>query len=123
MLCGGLADFLMRRAGRPEKAGPDQLMDLGQPAALESDDPPTHARWGRRQMPAPAEEEAIQFRIERALANSLSREGSDIHVEVRGGKAVLRGAVGSWGEEAEAERIAFDMPGIQEVENRLEVAR
>lgn len=59
--------------------------------------------------------------IEEALTH-LPEYGRDrIHVEVRGPKVVLKGTVGSWIDEAEAERIAFDAPGIQEVENRLEI--
>lgn len=59
--------------------------------------------------------------IERALTK-LPEYGRDrIHVEVRGPKVVLKGTVGSWIDESEAERIAFDAPGIQEVENQLEI--
>lgn len=59
--------------------------------------------------------------IEKSLT-SLPEYGRDrIYVEVRGPKVVLKGTVGSWIDEAEAERIAFDAPGVQEVENRLEI--
>ena len=59
--------------------------------------------------------------IEEALTTLPEYRRDRIHVEVRGPKVVLKGTVGSWIDEAEAERIAFDAPGIQEVENRLEI--
>lgn len=60
-------------------------------------------------------------RVERALAAFTKRDAGNIRIEVRNGKVVLRGKVHSWADEAEAERIAFDVPGIQEVDNRLQV--
>jgi len=63
---------------------------------------------------------ATRKHIEDALARLTNRE--HIQVQVRDQKVILRGRVHSWEEEAEAERIAFDMPGIQEVDNRIEVA-
>lgn len=60
-------------------------------------------------------------RIEAALSRLPDAEADHIRVEVRDGKVVLKGKVHSWAEEAAAERIAFDMPGIQHVENWLEV--
>ena len=59
--------------------------------------------------------------IEEALTKLPEYGRDQIRVEVRGPKVVLKGTVGSWIDEAEAERIAFDVPGIQEVDNRLEV--
>lgn len=59
--------------------------------------------------------------IQAALARFSDRDFDKIRVEVREGKVVLKGKVHSWIDEAEAERIAFDMPGIQEVDNRLQV--
>jgi len=60
-------------------------------------------------------------RVERALAPFVSRDCGDIRVEVRCRKVILKGKVHTWVDEAEAERIAFDVPGIQEVDNRLQV--
>ena len=59
--------------------------------------------------------------IEKALTTLPEYRRDRIRVEVRGPKVVLKGTVGSWIDEAEAERIAFDAPGIQEVENRLQI--
>ena len=66
--------------------------------------------------------ESIRQRIREGLARLESDDDGDIQVEVRNTKVVLKGKVHSWEDEAEAERIAFDMPGIQEVDNRIEVA-
>jgi hypothetical protein len=65
--------------------------------------------------------EVTRQRIEAAIWRFADDDAADIHVEVRNQKVVLKGSVHSWRDEAEAERIAFDMPGIQEVDNRLEV--
>lgn len=65
--------------------------------------------------------DAIRQRIRAGLAR-LEADGGQVQVEVRNSKVVLKGTVHSWAGEAEAERIAFDMPGIQEVDNRIEVA-
>ena len=65
--------------------------------------------------------QAIRQRIQEGLARLETDKGGHIQVEVRNNKVVLKGKVHSWEGEAEAERIAFDMPGIQEVDNRIEV--
>lgn len=120
----GFARLLVRRATRPGVGEPEK-MDLGGPPARAGDwnDPPTGARWGTRQTPVSSKAEATQLCIERALAGFLPDDSADIHVEVRGGKVVLTGTVHSWLDEAEAERIAFDIPDIQQVENWLEVVQ
>ena len=64
---------------------------------------------------------ATRERIEAALSRLPDSVSDRIRVEVRDGKVVLRGKVRSWAEEAKAEQISFDMPGIQQVENWLEV--
>lgn len=120
----GLARLLVRRATRPSVGEPAK-MDLGGPPTRAGDwnDPPTGARWGTRQTPVPSKAAATEVRIQRALAGFLPDDSADIHVEVRGAKVVLTGTVHSWHDEAEAERIAFDIPDIQQVENRLEVVQ
>lgn len=60
-------------------------------------------------------------RIEEGLSRIADWRSGEIRVEVHDRKVVLKGKVRSWAQEAEAERIAFDMPGIQEVDNRLQV--
>jgi osmotically-inducible protein OsmY len=45
----------------------------------------------------------------------------DIHVDVKNSKVILSGIVRAWIEKAEAEEAVKGMPGVTEVENRLEV--
>lgn len=66
---------------------------------------------------------ATQQRIEAALSRFPEADAANIRVEVRNHKVVLKGIAHSWSEEAEAERIAFDMPGIEEVDNQLVVPK
>jgi hypothetical protein len=66
---------------------------------------------------------STQARIEAAISRLPDPSAANIRVEVRDHTVVLKGVVNSWAEEAEAERIAFDMPGIDEVDNQLVVPK
>jgi osmotically-inducible protein OsmY len=57
--------------------------------------------------------------IESALARHWSLNSDDIQVEVSNNKVTLSGIVDSWYERTEAERIAWNAPGVWEVENEL----
>jgi osmotically-inducible protein OsmY len=48
-------------------------------------------------------------------------DASRIQVEVKGAKVLLSGKVASYAEKEEAEYTAWSAPGIQEVENKLEI--
>jgi len=41
---------------------------------------------------------------------------------VHSAKVILKGAVRSWAERQEAERVAWSAPGVTQVENRITVA-
>jgi osmotically-inducible protein OsmY len=67
-------------------------------------------------------EDAIEKQdIERALKRNWSVSGQDIGVAVSGHKATLTGTVDSWYQKEEAERIAWNAPGVWNVGNDLVV--
>lgn len=59
--------------------------------------------------------------VEEAIGRSWSVDDSDINVSVSGTTVTLSGTVNSWYEKGEAERIAWNTPGIWHVKNELEV--
>jgi osmotically-inducible protein OsmY len=59
--------------------------------------------------------------IENALARNWSISDKDIGVMVSGHKATLTGSVDSWYQKDEAGRLAWNAPGVWEVQNELVV--
>ncbi len=59
--------------------------------------------------------------VENALARHWSINDRNIKVKVSGTKVTLTGTVTSWYQKDEAERIAWNTPGIWNVDNELEV--
>jgi osmotically-inducible protein OsmY len=59
--------------------------------------------------------------IEKALSRSWMVDDQNIQVKVKGNKVVLRGAVESLFEKDEATRLAWNAPGVNEVDNELAV--
>lgn len=57
--------------------------------------------------------------VENAIARSWSVDDSDINVSVSGTTVKLSGTVNSWYQKDEAERIAWNTPGIWNVDNAL----
>lgn len=67
---------------------------------------------------APSE---VKRKIEEALKRQAELEADQIDVEVNGGEVILRGRVRTWAERQEAERAAWQAPGVTKVENRIVV--
>jgi osmotically-inducible protein OsmY len=63
----------------------------------------------------------IRQRIEKALVRNAEVDAQRITVEIQGNRAILRGAVRSFGEKREAESVALAAPGITSVENHITV--
>lgn len=60
----------------------------------------------------------IKGRIEEALGrNAMDAKG--LRVIVEGGDVILAGSVGSWFDSDNAERVAWSVPGVRAVDNRL----
>jgi osmotically-inducible protein OsmY len=62
-----------------------------------------------------------QDAIESALSRSWVVDDQNIQVRVNGNKVVLKGAVESLFEKDEAARLAWNAPGVNEVDNELAV--
>jgi osmotically-inducible protein OsmY len=60
--------------------------------------------------------------IEEALVRSVKTDAERITVDVQGSKVILTGTVRSWAEKDEAERAAWQAPGIIEVDNRIVIS-
>lgn len=63
----------------------------------------------------------ITMQIERVFQHMAVHHAQDIHVEINNGKVILSGIVRAWIEKIEAEEAAHEVPGVTEVENKLEV--
>jgi len=63
----------------------------------------------------------VTLRIEQNFRHMATHHARGIHVEIVDGKVVLSGMVRAWVEKAEAEAAAMEVPGVSEVENRLEI--
>jgi osmotically-inducible protein OsmY len=63
--------------------------------------------------------EDIQAQIRQALARNAALEATKIVVETEGGKVILKGLVHALAEKEEAERAAWQAPGVITVDNRL----
>lgn len=68
---------------------------------------------------SPAE---IRQQIAERLLRQAEFDAGQIRVQLRDSRVVLEGTVHSWAEVSDAEDVAWTIPGIVEVENRLQVA-
>jgi osmotically-inducible protein OsmY len=64
----------------------------------------------------------IRARIEQALERSAAIDAAGVRVETIDGIVTLSGEVRSWAERQDAERAAWSLPGVMQVENELIVA-
>ena len=65
--------------------------------------------------------EAVEKRIQSAFQRWASLDANRIHVETLGSRVILRGRVRSWAEHEDAERAAWSVFGVTDVENDLVV--
>jgi osmotically-inducible protein OsmY len=63
----------------------------------------------------------IKRKIEEALKRSAELDANSIQVEASDGEVTLKGTVHSWFEREEAERAAWQAPGVKKVEDRISV--
>jgi osmotically-inducible protein OsmY len=64
----------------------------------------------------------VKHKIEEALKRSAEIDASRITVEANGSEVVLKGTVRSWAEREEAERAAWQAPGVRRVDNRIAIS-
>ena len=68
-----------------------------------------------------ASPELIKRNIISAFHRSATINSENISIEIIGNKAILRGHVYSWLEKDDAEKTAWSVSGIENVDNRLEI--
>jgi len=64
----------------------------------------------------------VKRKIEEALKRTAELDANRITVEANGTEVVLKGTVRSWAEREEAERAAWQAPGVRRVDNRIAIA-
>jgi osmotically-inducible protein OsmY len=64
----------------------------------------------------------VKNKIEEAFKRHAEIDAKNVDVETQGSKVILKGSVHSWHERQEAERVAWEAPGVTQVENHLAIA-
>ena len=63
----------------------------------------------------------VKRKIEEAFRRSAEIDANRVRVEAMGSEVVLKGTVRSWAEREEAERVAWQAPGVRRVVNRIAI--
>ena len=63
----------------------------------------------------------IKQKIADAFHRSATIDSEKIHIETTGSKIILKGTVRSWAEKNDAENAAWSAPGVNKVDNQLEI--
>jgi osmotically-inducible protein OsmY len=63
----------------------------------------------------------VQKRITEALHRHADLDARRIHIDAEGPKVILTGTVRSWTEKDEVQRAAWRAPGVETVDNRINV--
>ena len=64
----------------------------------------------------------VKRKIEESFRRNAELDASRIEVETDSGAVTLRGFVRSWAERQEAERVAWQIPGVSRVDNLIRIA-
>jgi len=63
----------------------------------------------------------IKKQITAAFHRSATVDSSTVKVETSGNHVILKGKVRSWREKKDAENVAWSLPGVMDVNNRIEI--